>query len=81
MQDYQLIVRTLGPVTNVETGVQNYSEFRSYLQEMYLSQGYKIADITFLGAKTELGTDVNTFAYHLVKEIPEAPVKANKTDK
>lgn len=80
MQEYQVVVRTLGPVTNVESGVQNYSEFRSYLQEMYLNQGYKVLDITKLSDKPELGSDVYTFAYHLVKDIVEVPTKA-KTDK
>jgi hypothetical protein len=79
-QDYQLVVRTLGPVSNLTTGVQSYSEFRSYLQANYLDQGYEIFDISFLGAKSELGTDVNTFSYHLVKEVVETPSKA-KTDK
>ena len=79
MQDYQLVVRTLGAVSNLETGVQNYSEFRSHLQVNYLDQGYEIVEVTPLGAKPELGTDVYGFAYHLVKEIVETP-KA-KTDK
>lgn len=80
MQDYQLVVRTLGPRTLAESGVQAYSEFRSYLQEMYLNQGYKIFDITLFGAKSDLGTDVNTLAYHLVKEIVETPSKAKSDE-
>lgn len=78
MQEYQIVVRTLGPVSNVENGVQNYSEFRSYLQEMYLAQGYKIQEITPLGAKPELGTDVYGFAYHLVKDMEVAKAKTDK---
>lgn len=80
MQDYQLIVRTLGPISNIDSGVQNYSEFRDYLQQIYLNQGYRVLEITKLSDKAELGTDVYTFAYHLVKDIDITPVKA-KTDK
>lgn len=80
-QDYQLIVRTLTPgKTDLEHGIFNYAEFPSYLREMYLNQGYEILDVTLLGAKPDLGTDVNTFAYHLVKEVTETPKQA-KTDK
>lgn len=80
MQDYQLIVRTLGPVSNLESGVQNYSEFRSYLQENYINQGYNILAITLLGNVADHGPHTFSFAYHLVKEIEPTPTKV-KTDK
>lgn len=79
MQDYQIVVRTLGPVTNVEAGVQNYSEFRSQLQVSYIEQGYEILSINVLDKKPDLGADVYTFAYHLVKEvIKDAKAKTDK---
>ena len=75
MQDYQLVQRNLGAETNPVTGVQSFSEFRAYLQEYYLNQGYEIFSIDLVA---KIPADPNTgsqasyeYAYHLVKEFSE----------
>jgi hypothetical protein len=90
MQDYKLVLRNITAghtVFNPQSGeiiAQNASEFMSYLNEMYIKQGYTIHTVNSL--RTAIG-DVNTglpttyeFAYHLVKDVPEgkAPVGKDK---
>lgn len=77
MQDYQLVQRNLGAETT-PNGVQSFSEFRSYLQEYYLNQGYKIHTIILVGKiqadpATGLGASYE-YAYHLVKDIEDTKV-------
>lgn len=82
MQDYQLVQRNLGAETG--PGVQSFAEFRAYLQEYYLNQGYKIHSIVLVGkiaADPATGAPASyEYAYHLVKEVELTPTKA-KTDK
>lgn len=77
MQDYQLVQRNLGAET-LPNGVQSFSEFRSYLQEYYLNQGYKIHTIILvekIKGNPESGTPSSyEYAYHLVKDIDDTKV-------
>ena len=76
-QDYKVVQRSLtgGPtVTDPQNGalvVQNFSEFMSYLNEMYLSQGYKIHTVTLLRyvPASDTSANLSEYAYHLVKEV------------
>ena len=81
MQDYKLVIRgitggatVLDPQTH-QVVAQNASEFMSYLNETYLSQGYAVHTITHLRALGQ--PDIYEFAYHLVKEY--TPTKTMKS--
>jgi len=77
MQDYKLVLRSLtsgNTVIDPQTGqivVQNASEFMSYLNEQYLSQGYTVLNVeTVRTLPAENGMPVRyERAYDLVKEI------------
>ena len=73
MQDYKLVIRAVtGGDTTAE--LQNVSEFHSWLNEMYLSQGYKVLSADFVEKfkGNEQGAPAYyEFAYHLVKEVAE----------
>jgi len=79
MQDYKFVLRTLvagETVIDRQSGqivVQNASEFMSYLNEQYLSQGYKVLSVeTLRTLPAENGMSVRyERAYDLVKEIEE----------
>lgn len=78
-QDYKVVQRSLtGGATLINQdgslAVQNFSEFMSYMNEMYLSQGYEIHTITLLRYVPASDTSPNfsEYAYHLVKEASKA---------
>lgn len=73
MQDYKFVQRALtpGPTEKQASGeiiVQNVAEFLSYLNEMYLAQGYKVHTITNLPADPNR-PQISQFVYHLVKDV------------
>lgn len=82
MQEYAIFVRAVfGGRTVVENDgsvvVQNAGEAQAYLNEYYLSQGYKILSVDYLGTISfandkripEGGPEGLRFAWHLVKEV------------
>jgi len=78
MQDYKIIQRQLtgGPtLLNTDGSIiaQNMSEFMTYVNQMYLTQGYTIHTITLLHYTpgSDAGPTSSEYAYHLVKEVPE----------
>ena len=91
MQDYQLFVRTIwGGATQYQNQgkdlyVQNSQETLDYLREFYLSNGYEIKEVHFLGDfNIDESQGANSpkalrFAWHLVKNVSEA--KENKAPK
>lgn len=75
-QDYKVVQRSLtggATVLNQDGSLvaQNFSEFMSYLNEMYLSQGYEIHTVTLLRYVPASDTSANfsEYAYHLVKDL------------
>lgn len=77
MQDYKLVLReiTAGNTVLATDGsviVQNASEFMSYLNDQYLSQGYEIISVSS-PYRAQNATEATTyeFAYHLVKKVKE----------
>ena len=80
MQDYQVVYRTLtAGATVLSEGnmvAQNISEFRAYLTEQYLSQGYTIHSITLLRVVADGKSPyVTEWAYHLVKDLTVVSAK------
>ncbi len=76
--DYKLIRRSLtsGATLKAEDGsiaVQNFSEFMSYLNDAYLSQGYEVKSVQLLryAPATEGQSPVTEYDYHLVKSLTE----------
>lgn len=87
MQDYKLVVRGLVGGASVFTpegilALQNFSEFMSQLNEMYLSQGYKVLSVDTLRVlPADPATGASTiyeFAYHLVKDVEVAKEAKSK---
>lgn len=83
MQDYKLVIRSIsGGATvldpqNHQMVAQNAGEFMSYLNEMYLSQGYTVLTVQHLRTFGAPGQELYEFAYHLVKEY--TPTKTMKS--
>ena len=82
MQDYKLVVRGVVPGASVfgasgNLVYQNFSEFQSQLNEQYLAQGYHIISVDTVRTipATPNTPVIYEFAYHLVKDIAEAPAK------
>lgn len=77
MQDYKMVLRgiTTGATIVDQSGVmvaQNASEFMSYLNDAYLSQGYTIVsvqNVRVIPADGNASPLLYEFAYHLVKEV------------
>lgn len=79
MQDYKMLVRTVwGGATMEENGtilIQNAMEAQDYLSSMYLSNGYKILSVDYLGEFILNPDDKQgspqgpRFAWHLVKDV------------
>lgn len=79
MQDYQLVVRSVWGGATVLAGqtvvVQNLAEALDYLRDVYLSNGYKVQSVDFLGETlvNELEQSNSPkalrFAWHLVKDV------------
>lgn len=79
MQDYQLVVRAVWGGATILAGqtivVQNLSEALDYLREVYLSNGYTVQSVDFLGETlvNELEQSNSPkalrFAWHLVKDV------------
>lgn len=78
MQDYKLVVRGLVGGASIKDSsgsvvLQNFSEFMSYLNDLYLSQGYKVLsaqNLRIVPADPTTATPiVYEFAYHLVKDV------------
>lgn len=78
MQDYKMVLRGLvtgETVIDRQNGTmiaQNASEFMSYLNEAYLSQGYSIVSVQNVRVIPADGNGaplIYEFAYHLVKEV------------
>lgn len=79
MQDYKYVQRALTGGSSVigqsgELVAQNFSEFMSYLNEQYLSQGYEVQSTTLLRyvAPGDAGASVVEYGYHLVKELKKS---------
>lgn len=70
MQDYKLVVRTVGSELELEQAT-------SYLRDFYFESGYSILSVDFLGRIKDANTQEESlqFAYHLVKEVNEKPAK------
>jgi len=76
MQNYKLVLRTITS-GQTELGadgsvlIQNASEFMSYLNEQYLSQGYVVQSTESLRVNPSVdgGLPTYEFAYHLVKNV------------
>lgn len=75
-QNYVMFVRAMyGGNTVMQNGtiyIQNAGEAQAYLNDTYLSQGYKILGVDYLGEVPVTEGDPNSakairFAYHLVK--------------
>ena len=82
MQDYKLVLRSItgGATVLAPDGsivVQNASEFMTYLNEQYLSQGYEVKSANLVRVNPSVdGSPVTyEFAYHLVKEINKKKVE------
>ncbi len=76
MQDYKLVLRTLsGGNTQLDGAggvvAQNASEFMSYINEMYLANGYEIQSVQLVRVINPVASEAPQyeFAYHLVKEL------------
>jgi hypothetical protein len=78
MQDYKLVLRSLvtgETIIDRQSGAmiaQNASEFMSYLNDAYLSQGYSLTEVQNLRVIPADGNGaplMYEFAYHLVKEV------------
>lgn len=79
MQDYQLVVRAVWGGATILAGqtivAQNLSEALDYLREVYLSNGYTVQSVDFLGETlvNELEQSNSPkalrFAWHLVKDV------------
>lgn len=90
MQDYQLFMRAVWGGESVfntpnDLRVQNLGQALDYLRENYLAHGYKVLTVDSLGGvdvSPELGVNspkAQMFAWHLVKDLGEKPVKENKS--
>jgi hypothetical protein len=78
-QNYVLVQRALtvgATIFNSEgqMSIQNVSEFTSYLNETYLSQGYEIKEIHPVPLVGEAPVGTVQYAYHLVRNLPDAKV-------
>ena len=76
MQDYKLVLRTLSGGATVPDGAgsvtsQNASEFMSYINEMYLANGYELHTVQLVRVIPPVAGEAPQyeFAYHLVKEL------------
>lgn len=88
-QDYKLFIRAVhgGATIYDQPGgaviLQNAAEAQDHLNEFYLSQGYKIQSVDYLGEfllnpdNPQASPTGPRFAWHLVKDIE---VKAKKQD-
>ena len=79
MQNLVVLFRELTAGATVLGGAQNISEFQSYLNEAYLSQGYTLKSEHLLRVQTEPAYSTD-WAFYLVKDVEVTPSKA-KTDK
>jgi hypothetical protein len=84
MQDYKMVLRgivTGATIKDQSTGAivaQNASEFMSYLNEAYLSQGYvvtSVQNVRVIPADANGTPLIYEFAYHLVKEVTPKTAK------
>ena len=90
MQDYQLVIRAIWEgKTEIEGGnlrAQNYAEALNHIRENYLSHGYKIQEVHFMGVEdvypsmAPASPKARVFAWHLVCDIEEKPAKVVKGD-
>lgn len=78
MQDYKMLVRTVyGGATVEQNGVvllQNLMETQDYLNEVYLSNGYHVLSVDYLGEfALDPGNSASPqgmrFAWHLAKDV------------
>jgi len=76
MQDIKTVVRQLG-IPSKELDVQSAEDVSAYLQYQYTSQGYDLHSVHFLGDVRNTSNSVvgYKFAYHFVKNNPEAKAK------
>lgn len=79
-QNYVLVQRALTTgvtIRNNEGGVaiQNAGEFVSYLNEVYLSQGYEILSINMVPNSADVPVGTIQYAYHLVKTVADPKAK------
>lgn len=72
MQDYKLVVRTVGSEEELEA-------VTSYLRAFYFESGYSILSIDYLGEVKDPNTQVSSlrFAYHLLREVNEKPARVS----
>lgn len=76
MQSVKTVVRQLG-IPSKELDVQSAEDVAAYLEYQYTSQGYELNSVQFLGdVKNASNSTVGyKFAYHFVKNVPEAKAK------
>ena len=87
MQDYKMLVRAVwGAETRKQSDgsihIQNAMEAQDYLNEVYLSNGYKVLSVDYLGEVfvNELEGSNSPralrFAWHLVKDLESSKKKS-----
>lgn len=74
VQTYAIVQRALtaGATINDATGrpaIQNIGEFLSYLNDVYLAQGYTIHTINQVPLVGDVPLGTVQYAYHLVKDV------------
>ena len=87
MQDYKMLVRAVwGAETRKQSDgsihIQNAMEAQDYLNEVYLSNGYKVLSVDYLGEfvvdpdNAKASPQGPRFAWHLVKDLEPAKKKS-----
>jgi len=79
MQQYRLVIRTVGNASAKDGSVMDADGAMAQLNEYYLEQGFTIQSVNYLGAfppTPEGGVGGHMFAYHLLKDVEK--VKAGK---
>jgi hypothetical protein len=72
MQQYRLVLRTVGASNSVDGTVMNAEESMAQITDFYLGNGFSIVAVQHLGAFISSdGVPGDRFAYHMVKEIKE----------
>lgn len=86
-QDYKLFMRAIHGGETILTGpggspiIQNFAEAQDYLNEFYLTQGYEVLSVDYLGEFVLNPDDPKSsptgprFAWHLVKRVESAKSK------
>ena len=85
MQDYKMLLRAVHAGADIKFGsdtvLYNALGVRDYLNEVYLSNGYRIVSVDYLGEfivdpdNPKASPQGPRFAWHLVKEFEPTPTK------